>query len=299
MTGNVVRRYPRVIHHEGGDLEVRYMTGADEAAVLAFAQALPRHDLLFLPRDITQPKVLAAWTHELQCGTLTSLLALRAGTVLGCATIVCDPLSWSAHVGEIRVVVAAETRGSGVGRLLIQEIFRVALGLGVEKLTAQMTALDPQRRRRGGIGRDLFHRLVASSRQYECRPSVFFVTGDIAGVMETRSFLRQRPQADFATQSGPMLVIDGRLHPRFARHGGSRKYRSGVDSRDPSTLVFAVSEAEVSFGDFGRLFRDKLRCKNALFLDGGSATSFYSPQLARNSNLLPLGPMIGVYERAN
>jgi len=140
MTGNVVRRYPRVIHHEGGDLEVRYMTGADEAAVLAFAQALPRHDLLFLPRDITQPKVLAAWTHELECGTLTSLLALRAGTVLCCATIVCDPLSWSAHVGEIRVVVAAETRGSGVGRLLIQEIFRVALGLGVEKLTAQMTA---------------------------------------------------------------------------------------------------------------------------------------------------------------
>ena len=92
------------------------MTGADEAAVLAFAQALPRHDLLFLPRDITQPKILAAWTHELECGTLTSLLALRAGTVLGCATIVCDPLSWSAHVGEIRVVVAAETRGSGVGR---------------------------------------------------------------------------------------------------------------------------------------------------------------------------------------
>ena len=58
----------------------------------------------------------------MECGTLTSLLALRAGTVLGCATIVRDPLSWSAHVGEIRVVVAAETRGSGIGRLLIQSI---------------------------------------------------------------------------------------------------------------------------------------------------------------------------------
>jgi uncharacterized protein YigE (DUF2233 family) len=96
-----------------------------------------------------------------------------------------------------------------------------------------------------------------------------------------------------------MLVINGRLHPRFARHGGSRKYRIGVGSQDPSTLVFAISESEVSFGEFARLFRDKLRCKNALFLDGGSAISFYSPGLGRNSNLVPLGPMIGVYERAN
>jgi hypothetical protein len=78
------------------------MTAADEAAVLAFAQALPDHDLLFLPRDITQPKVLAAWIQEIERGALTTLLAVREGTVLGCATIVCDTLSWSAHVGEIR-----------------------------------------------------------------------------------------------------------------------------------------------------------------------------------------------------
>jgi len=128
---------------------------------------------------------------------------------------------------------------------------------------------------------------------------VLYVAGQVAGIVETGSFLKQKPQADFATQSGPMLVINGRLHPRFARNGGSRKYRSGVGSRDPSTLVFAISETEVSFGDFARLFRDNLQCKNALFLDGGSATSFYSPDLGRNGNLVPLGPMIGVYERAN
>ena len=56
-------------------------------------------------------------------------------------------------------------------------------------------------------------------------------------------------------------------------------------------------ENEVSFGDFARLFRDKLGCKNALFLDGGVATSFHSPELGRNSNLVPLGLMIG--ERPN
>jgi uncharacterized protein YigE (DUF2233 family) len=131
---------------------------------------------------------------------------------------------------------------------------------------------------------------------FHMRPNgVFYVTGEVAGVLETRSFMKQRPQVDFATQSGPMLVIDGEVHARFVRYGGSRKYRVGVGSRDPNLVVFAVSESEISFGEFARLFRDKLRCKNALFLDGGSATSFYSPVLGRNSNFLPLGPIIGVY----
>jgi len=131
---------------------------------------------------------------------------------------------------------------------------------------------------------------------FHMRPNgVFYVTGEVAGVLETRSFIKRRPQADFATQSGPMLVIDGKVHTRFARYGGSRKYRAGVGSRDPNSVVFVISESEVSFGEFARLFRDKLRCNNALFLDGGSATSFYSPVLGRNSNFLPVGPIIGVY----
>jgi uncharacterized protein YigE (DUF2233 family) len=133
---------------------------------------------------------------------------------------------------------------------------------------------------------------------FHMRPNgVFYRAGQVAGVMETRAFLRRKPQVEFATQSGPMLVIDGRLHPRFAQRGGSRKYRVGVGSRDESKLVFAVSETEVSFGEFARLFRDRMGCRNALFLDGGSATSFYSPELKRDRTLLPLGPMIAVYGR--
>jgi uncharacterized protein YigE (DUF2233 family) len=146
-------------------------------------------------------------------------------------------------------------------------------------------------------GRELVRaNISAGPGNFHMRPNgVFYVAGDIAGVEETRSFIKRRPQVDFATQSGPMLVIDGKVHARFARSGGSRKYRAGVGSRDPNSLVFAVSESEVSFGEFARLFRDKLRSKNALFLDGGSATSFYSPAMGRNSNFLPLGPIIGVY----
>ncbi len=88
MTSANAGRYPRTIQGEAGDLELRYMTATDEPAVLAFARALPDHDLLFLPRDIAQPKVLAAWIAEVERGALTTLLAARSGTLVGCATIV-------------------------------------------------------------------------------------------------------------------------------------------------------------------------------------------------------------------
>jgi len=115
------------------------MSQGDEAAVLAFAQELPAHDLLFLPRDISEPKVLAAWIKEIERGAITSLLAVKAGRVVGCGTLVRDPLSWSPHVGEIRNVVSSDVRGLGVGRVLSQETFALALGAGLEKVMVQMT----------------------------------------------------------------------------------------------------------------------------------------------------------------
>jgi RimJ/RimL family protein N-acetyltransferase len=134
------RSYPRHIKTEAGDVEFRLMSRADEAAVLAFAQKLPTHDLLFLPRNISQPKVLSAWINEIDRGAITSLLAIRDGKVVGCGTLVRDLHSWSPHVGEIRMVVSSDVRGQGVGRALSQETFALALGTsGVEKLVAQMT----------------------------------------------------------------------------------------------------------------------------------------------------------------
>jgi RimJ/RimL family protein N-acetyltransferase len=133
------RAYPRRVTTEAGEIEFRLMSPADEAAVLAFAQKLPVHDLLFLPRDISEPKVLTAWIKEIERGAITSVLAWKAGTVVGCGTLVRDPLSWSPHVGEIRSVVSSDVRGQGVGRALSQETFALALGSGLERLVVQMT----------------------------------------------------------------------------------------------------------------------------------------------------------------
>ena len=133
------RSYPRRVKTEAGEIEFRLMTQADEAAVLDFAKKLPLHDLLFLPRNISEPKVLSACVKEIERGAITSLLAIRGGAVVGCGTLVRDPHSWSPHVGEIRMVVAIDVRGRGVGRALSQETFALALGAGLEKLMVQMT----------------------------------------------------------------------------------------------------------------------------------------------------------------
>jgi len=133
------RSYPRRVQTDAGEIEFHLMSRADEPAVLAFAQKLPTHDLLFLPRNISQPKVLSAWINEIERGDITSLLALKQGVVVGCGTVVRDPHSWSPHVGEIRMVVSLDVRGQGVGRALSQETFAVALGAGLEVVGADMT----------------------------------------------------------------------------------------------------------------------------------------------------------------
>jgi L-amino acid N-acyltransferase YncA len=133
-------RYPRTIEIKDGNATLDLMTPAAEAEVLTFAKTLPPHDLLFLRRDITEPKVLSAWAQQIRTGEITSLLARdEAGEILGCTAVVQDEHSWSPHVGELRVLVAPSGKDRGLGRQLIQESFLIALGLGLEKLTAQMT----------------------------------------------------------------------------------------------------------------------------------------------------------------
>ena len=134
---------------------------------------------------------------------------------------------------------------------------------------------------------------------FHLRPNgVFYASEGEAGVLETSAFLKKKPNALYATQSGPMLVVDGKLHPRIAKANVSAKARDGVCVRGAGLVLFAISEGEVPFDTFERLFRDGLKCRNALFLDGGTAPALYVPSASRGGNmLLGLGPMIAVYEK--
>jgi len=127
---------------------------------------------------------------------------------------------------------------------------------------------------------------------------IFYVSGDSASILETRHFLQQHPHSDIATQSGPMLVINGAINPKFLPISNSRKIRNGVGVQDGHRVVFVISNDPVTFGKFAQFFRDALHCSNALYLDG-SISSIYAPSIQRADYLWPLGPIIGVYTRSD
>jgi uncharacterized protein YigE (DUF2233 family) len=102
----------------------------------------------------------------------------------------------------------------------------------------------------------------------------------------------------WATQSGPMLLIDGKLHPRFDQDGSSRLVRNGVGVENPHTAWFVISEEGVSFGRFARFFRDGLHCSDALFLDG-SVSSLWDPAADRRDPSTHLGPLVVVLRRSD
>ena len=96
-----------------------------------------------------------------------------------------------------------------------------------------------------------------------------------------------------ATQSGPLLVIDGKLHPAFREGSDSWLFRNGVGVISPKRVVFAISNEPVNFHEFARLFRDSLGCSNALFLDG-TISSLYTGDPKQRVIRFPLGPIIGI-----
>ena len=120
---------------------IRRFAPADRDAMTAFVATLPEHDLLFLGRDLTHPRVIEAWLDAIGEGWIDSLVAVCAdsGEVVGTAALVRDPLGWSAHVGEVRLLVGPDRRGAGLGRDLLDAVFAIAEGRGLAKLSARMT----------------------------------------------------------------------------------------------------------------------------------------------------------------
>lgn len=127
---------------------------------------------------------------------------------------------------------------------------------------------------------------------------VFCVGEDGAQVVETKRYVEEKPNCTHASQSGPMLVIDGGLHPRFLKDSDSLYIRNGVGtSADGKTVHFAISEGPVNFHAFGRLFRDALNVPQALYFDG-NISRLYARDLGRHDGGFPMGPIVGVTQPA-
>jgi uncharacterized protein YigE (DUF2233 family) len=116
-----------------------------------------------------------------------------------------------------------------------------------------------------------------------------------AEVRTSAAFKTDGKAAQQATQSGPMLLIDGKLNEQFVNDSSSLKWRSGVCAKSPHEVVFAVSEAPVNFHTFGRLFRDKLGCRDALYLDGSISQFYIDGEGYAGSPAFMVKPYAGIF----
>ena len=120
---------------------------------------------------------------------------------------------------------------------------------------------------------------------------VFQVHRDGRAEVVTSDQWKPSPTIRIASQSGPMLVIDGRLHPAFSHDGSSRHIRNGVGIAPDGRARFVISDDAVSLGKFARFFRDRLKCRDALFFDG-AVSALWDPASHRRDLTKPLGPII-------
>lgn len=132
--------YPQTLKlRRGRAVQVRPMQPDDADRLHGFFCGIPEEDLLFLRRDVTDRDVIESWARDVAAGQTFTLLAEQDGRVVGEASVHRSRVPWSTHVGEIRVVVDAGQRRSGLGTVLVQRTFMEALRQGIEKMVAEMT----------------------------------------------------------------------------------------------------------------------------------------------------------------
>jgi uncharacterized protein YigE (DUF2233 family) len=148
---------------------------------------------------------------------------------------------------------------------------------------------------------DKLHELNSNnaSGNFYLKPNgVFFGTGDNWQVLSSEAFaIKVSKRPEFGTQSGPMLVIDGMIHPDFDANGPSKYIRNAVGVDTQGRAHFVISEQPVSFGRLARLMRNELRTSNALYLDG-EVSALWNPARERMDGKYPLGPLILVTRQA-
>lgn len=121
---------------------------------------------------------------------------------------------------------------------------------------------------------------------------IFYITRNNKAVICKTTAYRPSPDIRCATQLGPMLVIDGAIHPQFKKGSRNLNIRNGVGILPDQSLVFAMSKEEISFYDFADYFK-RLGCRQALYLDGFVSRT-YSPQQRWMQLDGNFGVMIGV-----
>ncbi len=123
---------------DGTTVLLRPLVAEDREGLITFFQSLPEKQRLFLRHDVTDVKIIESWTEHIDYSRAFPLLALVDEQIVGDITLHRVPYGWKHHIGYIRVVVAPDYQGKGLGTLLINEIVELATEFGLEKLVTEL-----------------------------------------------------------------------------------------------------------------------------------------------------------------
>ncbi|HYA02131.1 MAG TPA: GNAT family N-acetyltransferase [Syntrophobacteria bacterium] len=128
---------------DGSRVLLRPMVAEDREKLMAFFQAIPQEERIYLRHDVTDPEIIKSWTERIDYTRVFPLLALAGDRVVGDATLHRIPYGWKRHIGTVRVVVAADYHDRGLGTLLVHEIVELATEFSLEKLWAELPLTAP------------------------------------------------------------------------------------------------------------------------------------------------------------
>ena len=131
--------YPKNIAlRDGTAVTVRLQSADDAISLHTFYLALPEEDRLFLDDDVTRPEWIVRFIARSDFDRIVPLVAEIGGKIVGHGWLTCAKFGWMKHVGQMRLVVARDFQRRGLGSALAREILRVAVNLGLEKMTARL-----------------------------------------------------------------------------------------------------------------------------------------------------------------
>ena len=141
--------------------------------------------------------------------------------------------------------------------------------------------LHPVKTRRSGYG------------NFYLQPNgVFYINAAGAHVVDTLEFTRSFKQVLEATQSGPALVLNGKLHSSFQAGSSNRLPRNAIGVSSKAVVQLVISDDWVNFDDMAKFMRDVLKCTDALYLDG-NISKLRVPNIREEDG--DFAGMIGVY----